>query len=65
LHGGGERRIGKDAPKIVFRVTDIEAARVDLMERDVPLTEVRSPAPGVLVCDAGDPEGNSFSIEQR
>jgi catechol 2,3-dioxygenase-like lactoylglutathione lyase family enzyme len=65
LHGGGERRMGKDAPKVVFRVGDIEAARQALLERGVPLGKVRSPAPDVYVCDGVDPEGNKFSIEKR
>ncbi len=65
LHGGGERRMGKDAPKVVFRVADIEAARNALLERDVALSEVRSPAPDVFVCDGVGPEGNRFSIEKR
>jgi hypothetical protein len=57
--------MGKDAPKVVFRVADIEAARNALLERDVALSEVRSPAPDVFVCDGVDPEGNRFSIEKR
>jgi predicted enzyme related to lactoylglutathione lyase len=65
LHGGGQRVLGKDAPKFVFRVTDVEAARTELVKRGVSLSEVRSPAPDVFVCDAVDPEGNKFSIEQR
>jgi predicted enzyme related to lactoylglutathione lyase len=65
LHGGGQRRLGADAPKVVFRVGDIEAARTALLERGAQLGEVRSPAPGVWVCDGVDPEGNKFSIERR
>lgn len=65
LHGGGQRRIGEDAPKVVFRVSQIEQARRELMERGVPLSEIRSPAPEVWVCDGVDPEGNKFSIESR
>jgi catechol 2,3-dioxygenase-like lactoylglutathione lyase family enzyme len=65
LHGGGKRRLGEDAPKIVFRVGDIEAARRELVNREVSLGEVRSPAPGVWVCDGADPEGNKFSIESH
>jgi catechol 2,3-dioxygenase-like lactoylglutathione lyase family enzyme len=63
LHAGGQRRLGADAPKIVFRVADLAAARDELLARGVPMGEVRSPAPGVLVCDGADPEGNHFSIE--
>lgn len=63
LHGGGQGRRGADKPKIVFRVADIHAARATLTARGVPLDEVRSPAPGVWVCDGFDPDGNPLSIE--
>jgi predicted enzyme related to lactoylglutathione lyase len=65
LHGGGQRRIGQDAPKIVFRVADIQAARNDLLRRGVSMDPIRSPAAGVQVSDGRDPEGNAFSIESR
>ena len=65
LHGGGKRRFGTDAPKIVFRVDDILAAREELTNRGVELGEVRSAAPGVWVCDGKDPEGNKISIESH
>lgn len=65
LHGGGRRRLGEDAPKVVFRVSDIHAARAELVRRGIELGEVRSPAPGVLVVDGLDPEGNKLSIESR
>ncbi len=65
LHAGGQLRQGDDAPKIVFRVSDVTAARDALARRGVPMGEVRSPAPGVEVSDGVDPEGNRFSIESR
>ena len=65
LHAGGQRRLGNDAPKIVFRVSDVPAVRQELVQRGVSMGEVRSPAPGVQVSDAVDPEGNKFSIESR
>ena len=65
LHAGGQGRLGEDAPKIVFRVSDVPAARQELARRGVPMGEVRSPAPGVQVSDGADPEGNRFSIESR
>jgi catechol 2,3-dioxygenase-like lactoylglutathione lyase family enzyme len=65
LHGGGQRRFGADAPKIVFRVRDVQAARAELLGQGVPMGEIRSPSPGVLVCDGLDPEGNRFSVESR
>lgn len=63
LHGGGNGKLGADTPKIVFGVDDIQAARATLVQRGVQLSEVRSPAPGVAVCDGVDSEGNPFSIE--
>lgn len=63
LHGGGQRRQGKDAAKIVFRVEEVQAARAELVAKGVAVGEVRSAAPGVWVCDGRDPEGNPFSIE--
>lgn len=65
LHSGGQRRQGVDAPKIVFRVGNIEAARRYLMDRNVQMSEVRTAAPGIAVCDGQDPEGNNFSIEHH
>ena len=65
LHAGGQRRLGEDAPKVVFRAADVPAAREELQAREIPMGEVRSPAPGVQVCDGLDPEGNKFSIESR
>jgi catechol 2,3-dioxygenase-like lactoylglutathione lyase family enzyme len=65
LHSGGDRLLGRDAPKIVFCVADISVARDELLQRGVPMGQVRSPAPGVHVCDGQDPEGNKFSIESH
>jgi catechol 2,3-dioxygenase-like lactoylglutathione lyase family enzyme len=65
LHAGGQRRLGDDAPKIVFLVTDVPRARDELLRRGVPMGRVRSPAPGVQVCDGLDPEGNKFSVESH
>ena len=65
LHAGGQRRLGEDGPKIVFRVPDVPAARRQLVQRGVPMGQVRSTAPGVQVSDGVDPEGNKFSIESR
>ncbi len=33
LHGGSEGRVGQDAPRIVFRVADVETARKALVEK--------------------------------
>jgi predicted enzyme related to lactoylglutathione lyase len=65
LHSGGKGRVGEDAPKFVFRVNDIFDARQVLLERSVTMGEVRTAAPGVLVADGRDPEGNAFSLESR
>lgn len=65
LHGGGRRSVGEDAPEMVFRVSDIQAARAELIERGVPMGEIRSIAPGVWICSGTDPEGNRFSIELK
>lgn len=65
LHAGGKGRFGADAPKFVFRVKDILAARQQLINHLVEMGEIRSAAPGVWVCDGADPEGNKFSIESH
>jgi predicted enzyme related to lactoylglutathione lyase len=65
LHGGGEGNFGKDAPKFVFEVNDVELTRSQLIERGVAMGEIRSPSPGVMVSDGEDPEGNWFSIESQ
>jgi len=65
LHGGGQGRLGPDAPKLVFRVRDVAIARTGLLAQGVEMGEVRSPAPGVTVCDGRDPEGNGFSVESH
>jgi predicted enzyme related to lactoylglutathione lyase len=65
LHGGGQKRSGPDAPKIVFRVQDIQVAQNELRDRGVVMGELRSPAPDVWVSDGADPEGNAFSIESH
>jgi predicted enzyme related to lactoylglutathione lyase len=65
LHGGGQGRLGADAPKFVFHVDDIVAAHATLVGRGAKMADISSPAPGVHVADGVDPEGNHFSIEHR
>jgi catechol 2,3-dioxygenase-like lactoylglutathione lyase family enzyme len=65
LHSGGKRRQGEDAPKIVFGVDDIQAARDHLISHGFKAGAIRSAAPGILVCDGFDPEGNPVSFESR
>ncbi len=66
LHGGGRTRLSESpSHRIVFRTQDIQAARNQLLRKGVQAGETRSPAPGVQVFDARDPEGNVFSIESH
>lgn len=65
LHGGGQGKLGESAPKIVFGVDNIDASRSELLAAGVSLGEFRSPAPGILVVDGYDPEGNAFSLESH
>lgn len=65
LHGGSEGRVGQDAPRLVFRVDDVEMARRALVGRGIKMGQYRLAAPGVKVCEGTDPEGNIFSIESR
>lgn len=65
LHNGGARRLGEDAPMLVFAVADIAAARRVLIERGVAWEEPFEAAPGILVCHGRDPEGNPLALEQR
>lgn len=60
LHAGGRGRI-----RLAFGVDDLEVARSALAARGAQLGEVRSPIPGVLVCDGVDPEGNEFSVDSH
>ena len=59
------RRIGPDAPKIVFRVEDANAVREELLARGVEVGKLRADVPGKLICDGVDPEGNKFAIESE
>lgn len=64
LHGGGKGRVGEDAPKVTFAVTDVEAARQVLVDKGVVMGEVREIAPAVRICSGEDPEGVRFFLEQ-
>lgn len=64
LHAGGRPEPRNCHPiKFVFMVEDLEGTRQRLARQGVTFSEVRNPAPGVLVCDTMDPEGNVFSLE--
>lgn len=65
LHGGGSKEFGKDAPKFVFDSDDVNSTRNYLIDQAVQVGDVREPAPGVMVFDGVDPEGNYFSVEHR
>jgi len=65
LQSGGKGNIGMDAPKIIFQVMDIKSARFQLLEQGAAASDIRAPASGIQICDARDPEGNAFSIEER
>lgn len=65
LHGGSEGRVGQDAPRLVFAVTDIDTARHALVEKGIKMGHYRNAAPGIKICEGVDPEGNTFSIESR
>lgn len=65
LHGGSQYRSGPDAPKMVFGVSDSEAARARLLASGAPMGAIRSRTPGILVSDENDPAGNTLSIESR
>ena len=64
LHSGG-RQSPKNCQsvKFVLMVDKLDEVRRLLTPKGVTLSDVRSPAPGVLVCDGFDPEGNPFSLE--
>lgn len=63
LHAGRDGDLGSYAPKFVFAVEDLDAAREHLAAFDVELGAAREPVPGTRVIDGQDPEGNRFSIE--
>jgi predicted enzyme related to lactoylglutathione lyase len=65
LHSGGSGNSGPDAAKIVIQVQDLKSARFQLLESGVTVSDLRSPSPGISVCDAKDPEGNPFSLEEK
>ncbi len=65
LHRGRTRPNAGDEPRLSFITPDIRATRRRLLGEGVAVAEIRSPASGVLVADARDPEGNAFHIEEH
>lgn len=63
LHSGGEPPLGSP-PRFGFRSSDIGADRAELLAQGVQCGEVREAAPGILVLDCRDPEGNGFYFNQ-
>jgi catechol 2,3-dioxygenase-like lactoylglutathione lyase family enzyme len=64
LHLDRNKELGKDRPKLVFGVEDIETAHQILSDRGVKLSPINSRQGNVKVADGFDPEGNPFSIAQ-
>jgi catechol 2,3-dioxygenase-like lactoylglutathione lyase family enzyme len=65
LHATTRREPGTGEPDPTFLVADAGAERNRLAALGVEVTEIREPAPGVIVFDARDPDGNRFSIESK
>ena len=65
LHAGRSTDNVGDEPRLSFMTTDLHGFRERLLAEGIVADEIRSPAPGVLVVDARDPEGNAFHLESR
>jgi predicted enzyme related to lactoylglutathione lyase len=52
------------APKLVFRVSDVVGERRRLTAQGISLGRIIA-APGFSFCDGRDPAGNSFQISSR
>jgi catechol 2,3-dioxygenase-like lactoylglutathione lyase family enzyme len=64
LHSGGEAPQGTP-PRFGFRVGNLAHCKEELTSRGVACGEIRQAAPGILVLDCRDPEGNGFFLEQQ
>ena len=64
FHFDPDKQLGKDRPKLVFKVADIQAAHKTLTGRGVKLSKINSRIGNAQVADGFDPEGNLFSIYQ-
>lgn len=62
FHFDPDKQLGKDRPKLVFKVADLELAHQQLSDRGVRLGQINSRAGNIRVADGCDPEGNPFSI---
>ncbi|MHA2089591.1 MAG: VOC family protein [Candidatus Kariarchaeaceae archaeon] len=63
LHSGGKANPDVDQVRFTFEVLDIESAKQELEEKGVIMGKIRTAAPGKLVSDFRDPEGNLLHIE--
>lgn len=62
FHFDPDKQLGKDRPKLVFKVADIEVVHQALTKQGVELSQINSRPGGIQVADGWDPEGNLFSI---
>ena len=65
LHAGGKEKKNDDLPKVVFQVENVSEARKELAGRGVNFGEPFSPAPGIIVSNGFDPEGNPLALESQ
>ena len=63
LHPLTRGPVGRQTTELVFRVSDIAAARKTLAKRGLKLSRIRSPGPGIKICDGEDPEGNPICLD--
>ena len=59
LHTGRTNPNARDEPRLSFITDDVRAVRRRLLDVEGSVADIQSPAPGVLVADARDPEGAS------
>lgn len=64
FHLDPDKKLGKDRPKLVFKVADIQVAHKTLIERGVKLSQINYRSGNAQVADGFDPENNPFSIYQ-
>jgi catechol 2,3-dioxygenase-like lactoylglutathione lyase family enzyme len=65
LHGGGREPKVNGEIRFGFAIDDCTVAREELLARGVKCGEVRSPAPGTLVVDFWDIEGNQLFLQSH
>lgn len=66
LHSGRQSTHNQDEPRMSFLSGDLVGMQKKLKQIGVDVADViRTPAPGVRVLDARDPEGNAFHLESH